>query len=255
MNIRRALLGLLFAAVNATALACELPKLVALPAAGDVGDESWRLIGEMQSYVTNIRAYTACVQAELVAAGGDAAPESLRGTLTRRNNAAVDEARTVIASFGERVAPIEELYLAEFISGDGVQCIDQSRVEQTGVVDDLAVILIQRGGRAYLNVLERACPDLARFGHFDIRGPVVDYSRPDLAPPRTMRLCADDFILPYAFEGEPLRSRECALGPFFELSQEQAVRLLAIRAARQSSAQEPADERAEETRARPRSDR
>jgi hypothetical protein len=255
MNARRVLVGLLLAAVNATALACDLPKLIAVPDTGKVGNESSRLIVEMQSYVTGIRAYTACIQAELAAAGGDAAPESLRGTLITRNNAAVDEARTVIALFGERVAPIDELYLAEFLSGDSQQCIDQTRLEQTGVVDDFAVILIQRGGRTYLNVLEQACTDLARFGHFDIRGPVVDYSRPDLAPPRTLRLCADDFILPYAFEGEPLRSRECALGQFFEVSQEQAARLLAIRAARQQPGEEPVEDRAEEMPARRRSER
>ena len=69
----------------------------------------------MQRYVEGIRAYTACVKAELAAAGGDAAPESLRRSVLR-NNAAVAEARAVLAMFGERVTPAENLYLAEFLA-------------------------------------------------------------------------------------------------------------------------------------------
>jgi hypothetical protein len=236
MNVRQALAGLLLTAVGGSAWGCDLPRLVAIPPAADVGDDSGRLIAEMQSYVTGIRAYTACTQADLVAAGGDAAPDSFRNALIRRNNAAVAEARTVIALFGERVAPVEQLYLAEFLSGGGQQCIDQLRLEKTGVVDDRAVLFIDRSGRSYLNVLERNCPDLARFGHFDIRSLVVDVSRADITPLRTQRLCSDDFILPYAFELEPLRNRECALGQFFEITEEQTGRLMALRSAMQQPA-------------------
>jgi hypothetical protein len=169
MNARQVLLGLLLAAVNVAAAACEVPKLIALPAAGDVGDDSGRWIAEMQGYVTGIRDYSSCIRAELLAAGGDSAPESLRDVLIRRNNAAVDEGRAVIALFEDRVAPIEELYLAEFLGAGGQPCIDQLRLERVGVVDDLSVLFIDRSGRTYLNVLERSCTDLARFGHFDRR--------------------------------------------------------------------------------------
>lgn len=254
MSPRRAVVGLLFAAIGGSAWGCELPKLVAIPAAGDVGDASGRLLGEMQSYVAGIREYTACTQADLVAAGGDAAPDSLRNALIRRNNAAVAEARTVIALFTERVAPMEQVYLAEFTAGGGQQCIEQMHLEKTGVIDDRAVLFVDRNGRTYLNVLERNCPDLARFGHFDIRSLVVDVSRADIRPLRTMRLCSDDFILPYAFELEPLRNAECALGHFFEISQEQTARLLVARIA-VLPPEESQEAAAEETPAPPRTER
>jgi hypothetical protein len=265
MNARHAVLGLMLTAANLTAAACEVPKLIALPAAGDVGDESGRWIAEMQAYVTGIRGYSDCIRAELVAAGGDAAAESLREVLIRRNNAAVAEGRAVIALFEERVAPIEELYLAEFLAAGGEPCIDQLRLEKVGVVDDLSVLFIDRSGQTYLNVLERSCTDLARFGHFDIRTTMVGNRSPvrgpsmvggeivELGAVRTMRLCSDEFIVPYAFETQTLRNRECALGRFFELSQEQTARLLELRA-RQVAA-DPADDLEAETPGRRRSER
>jgi hypothetical protein len=254
MNARQGLFGLLLTAVNGVAAACDVPKLIALPAAGHVGDDSGRWIAEMQRYVTGIREYGACVRAELLAAGGDSAPESLRGVLIRRNNTAVDEGRAVIAMFEDRVAPIAELYLAEFLVDGGQPCIDQLRLERLGVVDDLSVLFIDRSGRTYLNVLERTCMDLARFGHFDIRNTMVGATGPELGPVRTMRLCSDEFITPYAFETQTLRNRDCALGRFFELSQEQTARLLEVRSARQVAA-DPADNLEAETPVRQRSER
>jgi hypothetical protein len=266
MNARQALLGLLLTAVNLVAAACEVPKLIALPPAGGVGDDSGRWIAEMQGYVSGIRDYSACVRAELAAAGGDSAHESLRDVLISRNNAAVAEGRAVIALFEERVAPIEELYLAEFLAGGGQTCIDQLRLERLGVIDDLSVLFIDRSGQTYLNVLERTCTDLARFGHFDIRSTMVGDRSPgpgpamvggrivELGAVRTMRLCSDEFIVPYAFETQTLRNRECALGRFFELSQEQTARLLELRNARQAAA-DPAQDLEAETPGRQRSER
>ena len=116
MNVRQILCGSLLLCVNAVASACDLPALVILPAPGTAGDASAQLIVDMQRYVGGIRAYTACVQAEIAAAGGDSASESLRTLLIRRNNGAVAEAKALMELFGERVAPVEELYLAEFVA-------------------------------------------------------------------------------------------------------------------------------------------
>jgi hypothetical protein len=69
-----------------------------------------------------------------------------------------------------------------------------------------------------------------------------------------MRLCSDEFIVPYAFETQTLRNRECALGRFFELNQEQTARILEVRSARQAAAA-PADGLEAETPGRQRSER
>jgi hypothetical protein len=181
-------------------------------------------------YLAGIEAYLTCTRAALAAAGGDVAPQPLRSVLIRRNNDAVAEANAVMALFAERVAPVEELYLAEFLAGDEEECLTYSRRLTTGVVDDHAVLFVDRNGRTYLNVLETACADLARFGHFDVRTKVVGVASPLIGPVQTNRVCSNEFILPYAFEDAPLRNRECALGRFFELTQEQAERLTALRA-------------------------
>jgi hypothetical protein len=101
----------------------------------------------------------------------------LRNVLIRRNNSAADEAEVVIALFGERVAPARELYLADFIAGDGEDCIPTTRLDITVVLDDLAVLFVERGaGRTWLNVLEASCADLARSGRFDVRRNIIGAS-------------------------------------------------------------------------------
>src|SRR5262245_34898577 len=116
MNVRQSVFGSLLLVMSTAAAACDLPALMVVPAAGTVDDFAGQRIAQMQRYVTGIREYTACLQAELAAAGGDAAPASLRNALIDRNNAAVAEARAVMDLFGERVAPVPNLYLAEFIA-------------------------------------------------------------------------------------------------------------------------------------------
>ena len=240
MNGRRALLAVLLTGAAGTAAACELPALVVIPAAGVDGDTAQHIVAA-QRYIAGIDKFTVCTRAELAAAGGDAAPESLRTVLIRRNNHAVAEARAVMALFAERVASVEELYLAEFIAGEGQECIAHSRRLMTGVVDDHAVLFVDGSGRTYLNVLEAACTDLARFGHFDVRTGRISVASPLVGPEQRNRVCSNEFILPYAFENASLQSRECALGRFFELTPEKAERLNALRAASTQSAANPAE--------------
>jgi hypothetical protein len=249
MNARDGLYTLLLMTVSRVAWACDLPTLVAIPAASNVGEESARLIVAVQRYVESIRGYTACVKAELAAGGGDAAPESLRNQLTVRNNGAVAEARAILALFGERVTRAENLYLAEFIAGDGEECIPASRLDSTVVVNEVAVLFMERGGRTHLNVLETSCENLERFGQFDI----LRTSGIGLA--QGTRLCANEFIVPF-FETSSARHRECALGRFFELSKEQTARLRELRAAaRPADAESGGDDRAEGRPAPQRSER
>jgi hypothetical protein len=259
MNERHGLYALLMMFVSGAASACDLPTLVAIPAADSIGDDSARLIVAVQRYVDGIKGYTACVQAELAAAGGDAAPESLRNQLVVRNNGAVAEAGAVLALFGERLTPARNLYVAEFIAGDGEECVQTPRLESTAVINDIAVLYIERDGGAHLNVLEKSCPNLDRFGRFDTERNVVgggDVSR--LGPVWTNRLCSNEFIEPYKFDTSEVPQRECALGRFFALTEDQATRLMALRAAipeAAESAPESADAPGEETPAPPRTER
>jgi hypothetical protein len=259
MNARHGLYALVLMSVNAAAWACDLPALVAIPAAGSIGDASARLIVSVQRYVEAIKGYTTCVQAELAAAGGDAAPESLRNQLIVRNNGAVAEAGAVLALFGERLTPARNLYLAEFIAGDGNECVQTPRLYSTAVINDVAVLFIERDGSGYLNVLEESCANLERFGRFDTRRNIIgggDVSR--LGPVQTNRLCSNEFIEPYQFEIASSPQRECALGLFFDLTEEQATRLMTTRAAAaevSESAPESADALPAETPTRPRNER
>ena len=253
MNVRHGLYALLLMSVNAAASACDLPTLVAIPADG-VGEDSARLIVAVQRYIEGIRAYTACVQSELAAAGGDAAPESLRNQLVVRNNGAVAEAGAVLALFGERLTPSRNLYLAEFIAGDGEECIQTPRLDTTVVVNDVAVLFMERGGRTHLNVLEESCANLERSGNFDIRRGVAGTANSGIGLTQTTRLCSKEFIEPYKFETSSVRIRECPLGRFFELTEEQTARLLGLRDAARAAA-EPVVGQSEETPAPPRTER
>jgi hypothetical protein len=123
------------------------------------------------------------------------------------------------------VVPARELYLAEFMTGEAQDCIQTSRLETTIVVDDLAVLFVDRGDRTWLNVLETTCTDLARSGRFEVRRHVVGASDAALGPVQTSRLCSNELIRPYRFETGEERQRDCALGRFFELVPEQAARL------------------------------
>ena len=227
MNPRHVLYGLSLLFVNAVAVACEQPRLVVIPAAQSAGDASAEMIVAMQRYLDGAKEYLACIEAELTAAGGDAAPDSLRSALIRRNNNAVAEAEALAALFTERVAPLGELYLAEFIVGSGETCVSTFRMERTAVIDDLAVLFIEQDGRTYLNVLEATCLNLARDGQFVVRRDIVGASDTRLGPVQTGRLCSSEFIYPYAYDtGQSSRNDECRLGRFFELTAEQAERLL-----------------------------
>jgi hypothetical protein len=96
--------GLLFSA-GSVSLACDLPPLVAIPAKEDVGGQAAQLQTDVAAYVEAMRAFTACVQAELVAAGGDAAPTVVKAVLVNRNNLAVAEVDAVLKALNEVAAP------------------------------------------------------------------------------------------------------------------------------------------------------
>jgi hypothetical protein len=95
--------GGLLASLAGSALACELPKLAVIPPKDQVAGKEQEIRAAANAYFTGMQEYTACVQAELAAAGGDAAPALLKAVLVRRNNTAVQEAEFMMKLFTDNV--------------------------------------------------------------------------------------------------------------------------------------------------------
>ena len=106
MTISRGILwSLLFASLSSAASACDLPPLAAVPDPGGLSEAQRRAVQqEVGAYFEAMKVYTACVEAEIVAAGGDDGPRT-RAVLVKRNNAAVAEAETVLKAF-EKYVPL-----------------------------------------------------------------------------------------------------------------------------------------------------
>ena len=86
-----------------SALACDLPKLAVIPPKDQVAGKEAEIRAAANAYFTGMQAYTACVQAELAAAGGDSAPDVVKRVLVARNNTAVAEAEFMMKLFTENV--------------------------------------------------------------------------------------------------------------------------------------------------------
>ena len=108
-------------AIPARAFGCELPPLIAIPAKDEAGAQAERLRGEAAAYFAGVQRYVDCVQTELAAAGGDAAPPLVKAVLVARNNAAVAEAKAIgklfEANVGPLTAPNGESVLRQLIDG------------------------------------------------------------------------------------------------------------------------------------------
>ena len=150
--------------VCSSGAACELPALPAIPE--EVGDDVARVLIDVRRYADSMIEYTACLKAELEAAGGDAAPLSYRSALILRNNHAVDEHKAVIDLYAKRVGPLENLRLAEYLGAESRDCLLGSAIVKTGVVNGSAVIFFSFNRKAYLNLLKATCPELEREGAF-----------------------------------------------------------------------------------------
>jgi hypothetical protein len=104
MKLTKILCTGLLSGIGGVGFACDLPALVAIPAKGDVGDKGPQVSAEVAAYVESLRTYTACVQAELAAAGGDSAPPIIKAVLVQRNNLAVAEGQAVMKQYNESIA-------------------------------------------------------------------------------------------------------------------------------------------------------
>ena len=93
----------LLCGVAGSAMACEMPTLVAIPAKDQIAGKEDQIRAAANSYFTGMQAYVACIQAELTAAGGDAAPDLVKRVLVSRNNTAVAEAEFMMKLFTENL--------------------------------------------------------------------------------------------------------------------------------------------------------
>jgi hypothetical protein len=107
MRITTILCGGILTGIAGNALACDLPKLAVIPPKDQVAGKEAEIRAAAASYFTGIQAYTACLQAELMGAGGDDAPLVVRQVLVARNNAAVAEAQFMAKLFTDNVGPVE----------------------------------------------------------------------------------------------------------------------------------------------------
>lgn len=106
MRITTIICGGILMSIASGALACELPKLVIIPAKNQVAGKEAEIRTAAGAYFTAMQAYTACIQAELAGAGGDAAPDLVKKVLVARNNTAVAEAEFMMKLFTDNVGPI-----------------------------------------------------------------------------------------------------------------------------------------------------
>jgi hypothetical protein len=104
MRITTIVLAGLLCSAAGTSHACMLPKLLLVPAKEAVAGKEAEIRADANRYFAEMQAYTACVQAEIQAVGGDAAPEIVKRVLVSRNNSAVAEAEFMMKLFNENVA-------------------------------------------------------------------------------------------------------------------------------------------------------
>jgi len=97
----------LLCAVAGSALACDLPKLAVIPPKAQIVGNDGPVRLAANAYFTAMQAYAACIQQELVAAGGDSTPDLVKRILVSRNNTAVAEAEFMMKLFETNVGPAD----------------------------------------------------------------------------------------------------------------------------------------------------
>ena len=107
MRFTTILCGGILTSAAGSALACDLPQLAIIPPKDQVAGKEVEIRTAAAQYFVAMQAYTACVQAELMAAGGDAAPDLIKRVLVSRNNTAVAEAEFMMKLFTDNVGPAD----------------------------------------------------------------------------------------------------------------------------------------------------
>jgi len=108
MNTLRFLILLCASGATTSALACEYPPLIAIPAGEDATmEELLTAQADVRTYMAAMETYLTCVNDELAAAGDDA-PAEYKAIMFSRHNAAVEEMEAVAADFNTEVQAYKE---------------------------------------------------------------------------------------------------------------------------------------------------
>jgi hypothetical protein len=106
MTLTKVLCTALLSGITLTGLACENPPLAQVPTGENLSERAERRVREeVAAYFAAMQTYTACLQAELAAAGGEEAPQLTKAALVVRNNGAVAEAEAVMRLFNDHIGP------------------------------------------------------------------------------------------------------------------------------------------------------
>jgi hypothetical protein len=109
MRLTTIVLGGILSSVAGVSLACELPKLAIIPPKDQIAAKKAEVDAAVKTYIDAMTAYTACVQAELQAAGGDAAPDLVKRVLVSRNNTAAAEAQFMMKLYTDATSSFSAL--------------------------------------------------------------------------------------------------------------------------------------------------
>jgi hypothetical protein len=106
MQFIKAIAPVLLMAVAGATGACEIPKLVVIPAKEEavLKQEAIRL--EYNAYGVAMQAYLTCVKAEYDAAGGDKAPELVKSASSLRMKQGTDELNSVKKLYDTNVGTV-----------------------------------------------------------------------------------------------------------------------------------------------------
>lgn len=107
MRLTTIICGGLLTGLAGQALACDLPKLAVIPPKDQAAGKEAEIRAAANTYFTAMQAYTACIQGELSAAGGDTAPDLVKRVLVSRNNTAVAEAEFMMKMFTDNYGPAD----------------------------------------------------------------------------------------------------------------------------------------------------
>ncbi len=113
MRITTIVCGGILTSIAGSALACDLPKLVIIPPKDQIGGKEAEIRAAAGAYFSAMQAYTACLQAELAGAGGDAAQAVVKKVLVSRNNTAVAEAEFMMKIFTANVGAVQAAPLGQ----------------------------------------------------------------------------------------------------------------------------------------------
>ena len=106
MRITRILCGVILTGCSGVGFACDMPKLMVIPATEKIAENAQAFYMEWQTYKTAMEAFVTCTRTALEAAGGDNAPALTRSVLVKRHNDAIAELTNMGKLYDERVEPL-----------------------------------------------------------------------------------------------------------------------------------------------------